>query len=256
MKKLNIKSIKIFLGVFFLAYFVMVFGLWTYMNIQRSLGARQDLRNYITKHSPQLKNKLFSQVFSKAKLCLEMVDQSKKTACEKKVGKEFASNLKEEELTRVLGWPNDLYLVKKIDNRFYSLGWSGKLQDTTHKTNISRLESVVPQIVRFLTRNCKYFNVYDNSSWSCEIYEPIYLSKRDKGYLVRINTITEEMSFPIALVLPMLSITNVSNLQYIHKTERYFFFTLLSAFIIPLIVAFIALQKYKRKLNKKKGRTS
>ena len=212
------KSLFSSLFVFISIYFVVVTCFWVYWNFQSYSRREFVMDKYVQKHEDILKQKVFSDIFSKARTCAGQED------CEKLVSREISEVIIEEELTgeSSYDWPNDLFFVKQEGNNFYSLNWEGKITDTSSQTHKTLISSKTPYMFKFLTRNCRFFGVGKLSS--CEIYKSIALSSNQTGYIARLIPLTEENSFLFSLLFMPLT----------------FLFTGQILFIIPLAGALLA----------------
>lgn len=231
MKKISIiesrKTFLIFIFSFIFLYLVVATAFWIYLNYQSYQQKNLLMQKYVQNHHETLKQKIFTEAFSEAKGC------NGNETCEKKVGRKISETIIEEEFTdsNGYGWPNDLFFVKQEGSNFYSLGWSGKIEDISHRTNKSLISSKSPYILLFITRNCLFFGTGGPSS-SCETYETIPLSSGHIGYIVRLVPLTEENDFILSLFAPLIPL----GLNQKMVLLGYLLIPTFGAFLITLII--------------------
>lgn len=125
----------------------------------------------------------------------------------------MAVNLQEEQLEGSHDtWPFDMFFVKEVGSKFYSLGWEGKLEDVTNGVHIYKN---VPKELQFLSQKCSYF-LTQNAKYSCEVSAELVLNSHEKGYLVRVISLgEEEFSLLLYFILPLLGLIG-GQIQFIY----------------------------------------
>lgn len=237
MKKNSQKFILIFLTVYLLCGLIF----WGYTFLKSVYAMKNPMNNYVHMRTQDVKN-IFTSLFSEAHTCIGELDKTKKLACEQKVSKKLAITLREEDLKRnEYEWPHDLFFVKKEGDYYYSLGWEGKLQDISSQVNSGILENNMSYPLKFLGCNNKIFKIYDQSSYSCEIYESIYLDKNETGYMVRLFGLREEMDFFLVLLFPVFILMNIA------QSDKYLIAVLLSYIIIPSLITLLIIYVIRKK---------
>lgn len=244
----NIKFLPIF--IFLANYIIICFLFWMYINLDLVNKFRWPMQSYINSPSENLNKNLFNTLFTSAQRCQAIVNTEQKTTCEKELSLQLAKLIKEEQLKHHdYDWPNDLSFVKQVDNTFYNLGWSGELKNITSTTNRSLLHFPIPYDLKFLSRNCKFFNIYQQQfDGSCEVYEKISLGKNQTGYIVRLVPLTESTGFVIVLTFPMLFFIGFKEIltsMSLDSIPYLFFFS--SFIIIPFIMTFLMVKLLKKK---------
>lgn len=255
----SLRQITIFLVSLLLSYLILAVGLYIVLQFLTFTQGQQLIRKYLHKNERMVREQIFSSGFMKAQQCLTINDGEDKSACEVLVGRHIADSIIEEELNGGYGsTADDLFFVKKVGESYFKLNWTGKLVNITHQVNIYSLRWSFAQPFFFLFRQCKYFNLYDVSVWSCELYTPINLSNGESGYIVRLVSLTEEMWLSTFFIIPLLLLMHilsnpVSSILAI-KDGWTFAYVMLFLSITPVIIAIFITYIYKRKNSSHKIR--
>ncbi len=206
----KITHIGVYSLVYTLLYFVCSFAIWEYQKFSDTgaLGIYSNLSVYIQKH-PELKNTVFTELFSLANQCNVQVDNTQKKQCQIEIQKRLGNVIIEEELTiNGHNWPNDLFFVKKEKNIYTKLDWQGELTDITHIVQAQNIRSgILYKLILLGLSSCDAtFNVYEQNTYSCEIYERITIDENSYGYLVRLSPLVEENEFIFSLMMPVFAL--------------------------------------------------
>lgn len=250
---MKIKEVVLSLSVFLIVYVITSYFIGV-KNITFEPDKYQDhLNKYIQNHQEELEGKVFNIIFDKAKLCLEIPNLSIKAQCQQEIGIDLGKVILEEEMSDNYSWPDDLFFVKQVDDKYYSLGWGGVLEDITDSVNKPLKDSPRIYLLETFTGNCRVFKAVLPELNDCQVISSFSLDNNSKGYLVRRFLYGEELLFFwFSPLIPVFTTFSYFYRDYSIPLDEYELqFYLFS--IIPFITGFLSIlvlalyRKYKSK---------
>lgn len=205
------KSIFVFLVALFISSFLIQTVLWFFHSgelLYGDLPLQTALRSYVNNHHQELKDKLFNQIFVDAEKCYSLRNEVSRTNCQADITNQLAVLIKEEELLDSYrsGWPSDLFFVKQINDKFYRLGWEGKVENISSFVNADSINYELKFVESILQGKCKTFETTLKNLPSCQIYFSIDLGQDQRGYVIRRIPITDENDFQFIFIAPFVVI--------------------------------------------------
>src|SRR3989344_6005072 len=199
----KLASLIIFFIVLILTHVLISSLRFVYQEYNIFSSIRNGTKNYVVKQEKELKDEVFDKLFKESENCNLIDDIKLKNNCFQETSHTLALIIKEEEFSY---WPNDLFFVKKTENKFFKLGWNGELKAVTILSNNNVLNNKESTFSDFIFRRCDYFGAANIPAPSCEVYEKIQLNNKEEGYVVRNIGLTEDDDFIFYLIIPYMAI--------------------------------------------------
>lgn len=237
--KYIVTPVTTFCFIFILFYLMSSSVVWVFYKttLSGTVGLYWSVSRYAQAHRQELATNVFGSTFNEARRCSVLPDGGEKDACISGVKVMLGDSVIEEELSGRDGymWPNDLFFVKQENGTFYRFRWDGKIQEIALGDVPIQKQHVA---LLLFQQSCNHFRSEQaNMGYACEIYAEVPLSGENKGYMVRIDSSTEEDHFLFILISPMLLLPfYVSN---INSTMLFYIFVALIQVVVPSVAALI-----------------
>ena len=241
----QLASFIIFFSVLIFSYLLISFCRYINFEYNAFNSVKKDVEQYAIKHTNELRIDIFDKLFNESKNCILLDNLELRNGCYKEISYTLALIIKEEEFSY---WPNDLFLVKQIDNKFFKLGWDGELRDISNTTNKKLVNRQEVNFSDFLSRKCNYFGTSNSIATSCEIYTKLELNNNESGYIVRSVGFTDDDDFVFYLFIPYFILLGMFTSLSLPRQFEYFVELLIG--VIPFVIGFIAVKLFNK--NKRK----
>lgn len=246
------KGNLVFVLTFIITYLFLAWVMWlTYSTSSGILAMKRTMQDFAVKYEEDIKNEVFSTIYTNAQKCLSIASPLVRSSCEKQSGLLISQTLKEEELTDKNGynWPNDLFFVKKSGEQYFRIGWDGHLSNISNNVKTSHLSINQSNLDLLLWNRCDTFGSFPTPQDACELYQTFSLSNGDMGYMVRLYPSVEESWLWLYMLHPIVSFYFIKDFRYLDQLTSFYIFISFLGILLPIIAAVVAKTIYKRRKN-------